>query len=92
MTMPRSLITRAVFDERRQQSEQSLLPQAGGGSGSDVHASKRKPKHKRSALCATLRHTLTTYGLQHPADMSAHAQEGEAQQFQVQDTLDKRTR
>ncbi len=41
MTMPRSLITRAVYDERRQQFEQSLLQQAGGGSGSDAQASKR---------------------------------------------------
>ena len=66
MAMPRLLITRAVYDERRQQFEQSLLHAARGGAGG---AQTSKPR-RQHGLCEILPHGLTTYGLHHPADMS----------------------
>ncbi len=69
MAMPRTLITRVVCDERRQQFEQSLP--AGGRRQWRRRASGQEQAQAPAARAVRdTAHALTTCGLQHPPDMS----------------------
>ena len=70
MSMPPTLITRAVYDDRRTQLEQSLLVAA--NAGEDGPAARTRVITR--GFCAAVRHTLTTYNIAHPQDVSNEPQ------------------